>query len=30
MENHLMIYPMGGTVDGVIGDHILVAPPFYY
>ncbi len=28
MENRLMIYPMGGTVDGVIGDHILVAPPF--
>jgi len=28
MENHLMIYPMGGTIDGVHGDHILLAPPF--
>jgi len=24
----LMIYPMGGTVDGATGDHILLAPPF--
>jgi adenosylmethionine-8-amino-7-oxononanoate aminotransferase len=24
----LMVYPMGGTVDGVAGDHILLAPPF--
>jgi adenosylmethionine-8-amino-7-oxononanoate aminotransferase len=24
----LMVYPMGGTVDGVEGDHILLAPPF--
>jgi adenosylmethionine-8-amino-7-oxononanoate aminotransferase len=24
----LMVYPMGGTVDGVNGDHILMAPPF--
>lgn len=24
----LMIYPMGGTVDGVQGDHALLAPPF--
>ena len=23
-----MVYPMGGTVDGVKGDHILLAPPF--
>jgi adenosylmethionine-8-amino-7-oxononanoate aminotransferase len=23
-----MVYPMGGTVDGVNGDHVLVAPPF--
>ena len=23
-----MIYPMGGTIDGVNGDHILLAPPF--
>ena len=24
----LMVYPMGGTVDGVRGDHVLLAPPF--
>jgi adenosylmethionine-8-amino-7-oxononanoate aminotransferase len=24
----LMVYPMGGTVDGVQGDHVLLAPPF--
>jgi len=24
----LMTYPMGGTVDGQYGDHILLAPPF--
>ena len=24
----LMIYPMGGTVDGTRGDHVLLAPPF--
>ena len=23
-----MVYPMGGTVDGVAGDHVLLAPPF--
>jgi adenosylmethionine-8-amino-7-oxononanoate aminotransferase len=23
-----MVYPMGGTLDGVRGDHLLVAPPF--
>jgi len=28
MQNQLMIYPMGGTIDGVQGDHILLAPPF--
>lgn len=28
MENGLMVYPMGGTVDGVHGDHVLLAPPF--
>ena len=27
-EAGLMIYPMGGTVDGATGDHILLAPPF--
>jgi adenosylmethionine-8-amino-7-oxononanoate aminotransferase len=24
----LAIYPMGGTIDGVRGDHIIVAPPY--
>jgi adenosylmethionine-8-amino-7-oxononanoate aminotransferase len=24
----LMCYPMGGTIDGVQGDHFLLAPPF--
>ncbi len=24
----LMVYPMGGTIDGRLGDHILLAPPF--
>ncbi len=24
----LMVYPMGGTVDGLYGDHVLLAPPF--
>lgn len=24
----LMCYPMGGTVDGVNGDHVLIAPPY--
>lgn len=28
MANGLMIYPMGGTIDGQYGDHILLAPPF--
>jgi len=28
MENGLLMYPMGGTVDGVRGDHVLLAPPF--
>ncbi len=23
-----MCYPMGGTLDGQRGDHILLAPPF--
>lgn len=27
-EAGLICYPMGGTVDGVNGDHILLAPPF--
>ncbi len=28
LADGLMTYPMGGTVDGVHGDHILLAPPF--
>lgn len=28
MAGGLMCYPMGGTIDGVRGDHILLAPPF--
>ncbi|MBS3647188.1 aspartate aminotransferase family protein [Pseudaminobacter sp. 19-2017] len=28
MARGLMVYPMGGTIDGVRGDHILLAPPF--
>ncbi|MBL4811989.1 MAG: aspartate aminotransferase family protein [Rhodobacteraceae bacterium] len=27
-EAGLLCYPMGGTVDGKSGDHILLAPPF--
>ena len=27
-ENGLICYPMGGTIDGKTGDHILLAPPF--
>ncbi|MEP0519552.1 MAG: aspartate aminotransferase family protein [Hyphomicrobiales bacterium] len=27
-EAGLVCYPMGGTVDGVHGDHVLLAPPF--
>ncbi len=26
--NGLLVYPMGGTVDGRYGDHVLLAPPF--
>lgn len=28
MEAGLICYPMGGTIDGRQGDHILLAPPF--
>ncbi len=28
MDNGLICYPMGGTVDGKQGDHVLLAPPF--
>lgn len=30
LENGLICYPMGGTVDGQQGDHILLAPPFIF
>ncbi len=28
MQRSLMVYPMGGTLDGQNGDHVLIAPPF--
>jgi adenosylmethionine-8-amino-7-oxononanoate aminotransferase len=28
MAAGLMCYPMGGTIDGARGDHVLLAPPF--
>ena len=28
MDNGHMCYPMGGTIDGRRGDHVLLAPPF--
>jgi hypothetical protein len=28
MKHGLICYPMGGTVDGATGDHVLLAPPF--
>ncbi|WP_370680383.1 aspartate aminotransferase family protein [Comamonas sp. GB3 AK4-5] len=28
MELGLLCYPMGGTIDGQHGDHVLLAPPF--
>lgn len=28
MARGLMCYPMGGTLDGRVGDHLLLAPPF--
>jgi len=28
VETGLLCYPMGGTIDGVHGDHALLAPPF--
>src|SRR5690606_36036 len=27
-EAGLICYPMGGTIDGQLGDHVLLAPPF--
>jgi len=28
MQEGLICYPMGGTIDGQSGDHVLLAPPF--
>ena len=28
MTRGLIVYPMGGTIDGKEGDHVLLAPPF--
>ncbi|MGH7400675.1 MAG: aspartate aminotransferase family protein [Candidatus Rokuibacteriota bacterium] len=28
MTRGLLVYPMGGTIDGDRGDHVLLAPPF--
>ncbi|MFD2054355.1 aspartate aminotransferase family protein [Mesorhizobium calcicola] len=28
MVRGLLVYPMGGTIDGIKGDHVLLAPPF--
>jgi len=28
MARGMMCYPMGGTIDGKFGDHVLLAPPF--
>jgi adenosylmethionine-8-amino-7-oxononanoate aminotransferase len=28
MQRGLMTYPMGGTIDGKHGDHVMLAPPF--
>ncbi|MGO3217037.1 MAG: aminotransferase class III-fold pyridoxal phosphate-dependent enzyme, partial [Halomonas sp.] len=28
MARGLISYPMGGTIDGTYGDHILLAPPY--
>ena len=28
MQHGLMVYGMGGTIDGRYGDHVLLAPPY--
>ena len=28
LERGLLCYAMGGTIDGRLGDHLLLAPPF--
>ncbi len=30
MENELLCYGMGGTIDGQFGDHVLIAPPYIF
>jgi len=30
MQNGLMVYGMGGTIDGRRGDHVLIAPPYIF
>ena len=30
MRQGLIIYPGGGTADGSVGAHILLAPPYIY
>ena len=30
MDNGLICYPGSGTIDGVKGDHVLLAPPFIF
>jgi adenosylmethionine-8-amino-7-oxononanoate aminotransferase len=27
-ERGLAIYPMGGTIDGVRGNHVIISPPY--
>jgi adenosylmethionine-8-amino-7-oxononanoate aminotransferase len=28
LESGLLCYPLGGTIDGKRGEHVLFAPPF--
>jgi adenosylmethionine-8-amino-7-oxononanoate aminotransferase len=28
MQRGLLVYPTGGTADGVSGDHVILAPPY--
>lgn len=28
LDRDLAVYPMGGTIDGVCGDHVVIAPPY--
>jgi adenosylmethionine-8-amino-7-oxononanoate aminotransferase len=28
LDQGLLCYPMGGTIDGLHGDHVLLAPPY--